>query len=666
MSELLIKPGVSFGSYPQRDEDTADELESAVRSWVRKHRSRLNGRRLSQSYIVRRVDRYDLELKACSEEVFDNRILDLRSRLARQGLKESLMIEAFAVIREAAMRTLGMRHFNVQLYGGWLMINGLLAEMQTGEGKTLTAALPACTAALAGIPVHVITANDYLAERDCEIMLPLYERLGLTARAVIDGMDPGECQQAYQAAIVHTTNKQVAFDYLRDRIEMGEDTGDLRLQYRQIYKQQKPGASGSALLLRGLCFAIIDEADSVLIDEANTPLIITKTLANEESAETYSDALYLASTLKAERHYKINDAKRFVELTTAGEDALEDQILRLPKVWRNKRKRETLVKQALAATHFYLRDREYVVNEDKVQIIDQSTGRLMPDRAWEQGLHQMIETKEGCLISEQREPQARISYQRFFSRYLKLGGTSGTLREVSTELQSVYGLSVREVPTNQPSKRIIMSERIFDGENDKKRALILRVREMHRLGRPILIGTRSVEESEQVSEWLAIEDIKHHVLNAKQDRNEAEIVENAGQYGAVTVATNMAGRGTDIKLGPGVGALGGLHVISLSLNDSFRVDRQLYGRCARQGDPGSAEAILSLDDPMLVNHFSSAARRLLKSLCGGDRPVPAAVARLILRQPQKRYESSQRRIRKALMKQDKQLRRTLAFSGRFE
>ncbi|MCP4388448.1 MAG: prepilin peptidase, partial [Gammaproteobacteria bacterium] len=271
-----------------------------------------------------------------------------RSQLHRQGLQPALMIEAFAVIREAAGRVLGKRHFDVQLYGGWLMMNGMLAEMGTGEGKTLTATLPACTAALAGIPVHVITANDYLAERDCEIMLPLYRRLGLTGNSVIDGMQPDQCQQAYQADIVHTTNKQIAFDYLRDRIEMGEDTGDLRFQFRQIQRQKNSDSRGK-LLLRGLCFAIIDEADSVLIDEANTPLIITKTLPNEESADTYSDALYLASTLVPDKDYKIDEKRRGVELSVAGEDSLEDQILKLPKLWRNKRKRETLVKQALAA-----------------------------------------------------------------------------------------------------------------------------------------------------------------------------------------------------------------------------------------------------------------------------------------------------------------------------
>jgi preprotein translocase subunit SecA len=665
VSELAIKPGLRLGSYPQRVDEGLDGLEQVITGWFGRQRTRLQRNRYSQRYIVRKVARYEEALQNCTDEALDNVLQELRFQLHRQGLQESLIIEAFAVIREVSGRVLGKRHFDVQLYGGWLMMNGMLAEMQTGEGKTLTTTLPACTAALAGIPVHVITANDYLAERDCEIMLPLYQRLQLSAAPVIDGMEPQQCREAYRADIVHTTNKQVAFDYLRDRIEMGDDTGDLRFQYRQIQRQQSTAADNQ-LLLRGLCFAIIDEADSVLIDEANTPLIITRTLPNDESDETYSDALYVASTLVEDQHFKLDQKSRSVELTLEGEDALEDHVLKLPKLWRNKRKREMLVKQALSATHFYQRDREYVVNEDKVQIIDQSTGRLMPDRSWEQGLHQMIEAKEGCLISELREPQARISYQKFFSRYLRLGGTSGTISEVGDEMNRVYGLDLFKVSTNQPNKRLMYGENIYRDELDKKLALVNRVTAMNSIGRPILIGTCSVEESEQVGEWLQQQGIPHRVLNAKQDSQEAEIIAAAGQKGAITVATNMAGRGTDIALGEGVEALGGLHVISLSLNDSYRVDRQLYGRCARQGDPGSAEAILSLEDATLTRYFAPAVLKFLAGLCADGKPVPMLVSRKILRLPQRSHENKQCRIRKALMKQDQRLRRTLAFSGRFE
>ena len=665
MSELQLRPGIKFGSYPQKQESRLTDLEQSVARLFERFKTRMRRRIYSQRYIVRRVNNYRQTLQDYSEQELTETIEGLRDQLHRQGLQKSLIVKTFAVIREAAGRTLGKRHFDEQLFGGWLMINGMLAEMETGEGKTLTTTLPACTAALAGIPVHVITANDYLAARDAEIMLPLYQRLGLSASSVVDGMQNDQRRTNYQTDIVHTTNKQIAFDYLRDRIEMGDDTGELRSQFRQIQRQQQPGNS-TPLLLRGLCFALVDEADSVLIDEAKTPLIITKTLPSENTADTYSDALYLTSTLFIDKDYTVDQKTRSIELTLQGEENLAGLILNLPEHWGNKRKRETLVKQALAANLFYKRDKQYVVVEDKVQIIDESTGRIMADRAWEQGLHQMIEAKEGCLISDQREPQARISYQRFFSRYLRLAGASGTISEVSDELKSVYGLDVYKVATNQPSKRKMQAERIYRNDALKQQALLGRVAELYQQGRPILIGTCSVEESEQVSHWLQNDGITHRVLNAKQDQHESEIIAQAGQQAAITVATNMAGRGTDIALGDGVAELGGLHVIALSRNDSSRIDRQLYGRCARQGDPGSAEAILSLQDPALAQFYSSAMLNLLSKFCPGNKPVPNFIAALVLRLPQHRNEKQQSLIRKMLMKQDRHLRRILAFSGKFE
>ncbi len=665
MSDLSIKPGVSLGSYPQRIEPELNELERSLAGWLDRVGSRLRRRRGSQRDIARRVQRFDAVLQQGSDEALDAVLRELRYQLHRQGLVESLMIEAFAAIREASARSLGKRHFDTQLYGGWLMMNGMLAEMMTGEGKTLTTTLPACTAALAGIPVHVITANDYLAARDCEILLPLYHRLGLRASAVVEGMSPAECAEAYRADIVHTTNKQLAFDYLRDRIEIGEDSGDLSFRYREIRSRQEQSEQGG-LLLRGLCFAIVDEADSVLIDEANTPLIITRSVPGEDAPETYSDALYLAGALEADVEYRLDSRARRVDLTPVGEEKLAELVEGLDKLWRNERKRNVLVKQALAATHLYRRDREYMVVDDKVQIIDASTGRAMPDRAWEQGLHQMIEAKEGCLISEQREPQARISYQRFFSRYLRLGGTSGTVQEVSAELHRVYGLEVARVATHKPSRRKFLGERIYRRCEDQHRELLARVDEMTRAGRPVLIGTRSVEQSEQVGDWLREAGVEHRVLNAKQDREEAGIIARAGDPSAVTVATNMAGRGTDIGLGEGVEQAGGLHVISLGLNDSYRVDRQLYGRSARQGDPGSAEAILSLEDEALHAAYPPTILRGLERFCAGTRPLPRWLARALLRLAQYRHERRQAQIRKQLTKQDARMRRTLAFAGRFE
>ncbi|MEO0444089.1 MAG: prepilin peptidase, partial [Pseudomonadota bacterium] len=576
-----------------------------------------------------------------------------------------LIFKAFAIIREVSSRTLNKRHFDVQLFAGWLMIKGQLAEMATGEGKTLSTSLPACTAALAGIPVHVITANDYLAERDAQTLQPLYQGLGIAATAVVESMDAQQRRVGYTADIVHTTNKQIAFDYLRDRITIGEDTGPLRLKFRQIHNRQK--SEGLSIgLLPGLCFALVDEADNVLVDEANTPLIITKSLPSELDDQHYADALYLASNLLINYDYKIDSQNKTAELTGEGEGSLAELSLSMPKFWHSQRRCHALVVQALIAVNHYKKDRDYIIHADKIHIVDQSSGRTMADRSWEQGLHQMIEAKEGCSISFPREPVARISYQRFFSRYLHLAGTSGTIREVAGELEHVYGLYIKKVPTHQPSKRIFFSERVYRDKNAQRTALIKRVKQILAKDRPILIGTTSVIESETVSKWLQQNKILHRVLNAKQNRNEAKIIAQAGQKRAVTVATNMAGRGTDIALGKGINAKGGLHVIAVGVNNSSRVDRQLYGRCARQGDNGSAEAILSLEDPVLVNHYSSTTLKLLNKLTTKNRPMPRVISKWVLGRYQYHFEKHQSLIRKRLVKQDKLLQRVLAFAGKFE
>ncbi|MFT6102627.1 MAG: preprotein translocase subunit SecA, partial [Candidatus Endobugula sp.] len=629
MSDLNFRPGVRSGAYPQQ-ETKLSGLKLICYRLYQRIKAQLFRILYRQRYVVGQVNRYRQALALCTEDQLTEAIEDLRAELHKQGIQNQLIFKAFAVIRETSKRTLGKTHFDVQLFGGWIMINGKLAEMETGEGKTLTTTLPACTAALAGIPVHVITANDYLASRDADTMAPLYQRLGLQVSSVVEGMGLDQRRKNYQANIVHTTNKQIAFDYLRDRIAMTDDTGPLRLQFCQIRSQLSLETS-SQPLLRGLCFALVDEADSVLIDEAKTPLIITKTTTNHMSAENYTDALYLASALLIDYDYKVDNKNKMIAITTEGEDSLAELALTLPTFWHNPRHAHRLVKQALTAKLFYKNDQHYTVLDNKIQIIDGYTGRRMTDRSWEQGLHQMIEAKEGCTISASREPLARISYQRFFSRYLYLGGASGTLSDVSTELQRAYGLDVVKVATHRPSKRKVLTERLFRDEEAKKQALLKRIKQLYQQQRPILIGTSSVEESEQVGSWLEQEHIPHLILNAKQDEQEASIITQAGQLQAVTVATNMAGRGTDITLAARAATLGGLHVIALSRNNSRRVDRQLYGRCARQGDPGSVEAILSLEDPALVNYYSSTILKLLNSLTSGASPLPLLLTKWILR-----------------------------------
>jgi len=665
MSEYLLRPGLRLGRYPQKRESDLSQFEQKAQQLFEKLRGYLKQNHDHQAYIVQQIQRYTQPLQSCSEDQLDLAIFQLRQQLQARGLQEPLIIQAFAVIRETATRTLAKRHYDEQLFAGWLMINGRLAEMATGEGKTLATTLPACTAALAGIPVHVLTANDYLASRDAEQMQPLYQRLGLTAGFVVDGMETELRRKQYQGHIVHTTNKQVAFDYLRDRIESGADMGSQRLLFQQIQQERNPEKT-HPLLLRGLCFALIDEADSILIDEANTPLIITQLQPKGKNPTRFNEALQLAGTLELNQDFSIDKETREITLTPRGELLCGERVRQLPSHWQSKRHREQLIKQALTAEYFYKKDTHYLVNENKVLIIDEFTGRIMPDRSWENGLQQMIEAKEGCELTDQREPLARISYQRFFSRYLRLGGTSGTLKEVAAELYSTYGLKTVSVNTHTPSKRRIWPIKIYATIEQKQHALLARITALYEQHRPVLIGTGSVAESELVSTWLSQAGFPHQVLNAKQDQNEADIIAAAGQKNSITVATNRAGRGTDIVLGAGVAELGGLHIIALNSNDAGRIDRQLIGRCARQGDPGSAEALLSLQDQALKQYYSSAMLKFVSHFGSENQPITNRIGKWLVRFPQRNIEKRQRQLRKQVLLQDRYLARMLAFSGKFE
>ena len=663
-TNAVCRPGVLYGRYPQKKEAVPDALEQWVVGTLNHIPRILDSRKYQLRYIVSRVNRHTDALKRLSESELTAAVSKLRQNLIRFGLKEKYVVWSFAIIRELSGRVLEKRHFDVQLLGGWIMMNGMVAEMETGQGKTLTATLASCTTALARIPVHVITTNDYLASRDAEILRPLYERLGLTVGTVVDGMESEIRRNNYACDIVHTTNTQLAFDYLRDRMQIGNDVGHLSFQFRQIQGQQQ--ASSEPLLLRGLCFAIVDEADSVLIDEARTPLIISKSNPNAEQNETYKQALSLAEALNDGEDYIINLRERDVSLTVQGESYLTEMSKSLPGLWAGRRRRRVMIKQALTAQYFFQRDKQYIVRDGKVQIVDENTGRVMADRSWEQGLHQLIEVKEGCEITGEREPLARITYQRFFRRYLRLAGMSGTLNEVADELRSVYRLRVVKVPTHRPTRRNILPERLYTSAEAKWKALVYRIKTLNQIGRSILIGTCTVEESEYVSELLAQAGLSCQVLNARQDENEAEIISQAGELGCITVATNMAGRGTDIQLAAEVEQLGGLHVIATQRNDSRRVDRQLYGRCARQGDPGSIEAFLSIEDRNIAVYYPRAMLKKLTSFGWRDKPVPKLLGDLILMLPQKHMERDHRRIRSRMLKMDEQIAKTLAFTGRLE
>ncbi len=648
---------LTFAGYPERVEERSDALKRVLRAAAYvtgRHRTA----RVRLRSIVARVQAHEASVAGLAGEELRLRALELRPRLRQGGLTEDLCAEAFALVRHASAAILGQRHHDVQLVGGWAMLQGMLAEMETGEGKTLTATLAAATAALAGRNVHVITVNDYLAERDAAKLRPLYEALGLSVGCIVHGMEPPLRLAAYGSDVCYCSNKELAFDYLRDRLKLGGRPRPIAATLGRLAARE----DAEPPLLRGLQFAIVDEADSVLIDEARTPLILATEKDSSQEEATYRQALKLASALEAGA-YRLVDEQ--VELTPSGKETLAGLAADLAGLWTGPRRRERLVVQALTALHLFHRDKHYLVAEDKVQIIDENTGRLMPDRSWEQGLHQLIELKEGCPLSAQRATLARISYQVFFRRYLHLCGMTGTASEVAGELWAVYRLRVARIETHRPVQRLLRPERVFAAAEGRWQAVLEAIRASAAAGRPVLVGTRSVGASEQLAGLLEQAGIPFRLLNARQDAAEAEIVAQAGEPGRVTVATNMAGRGTDIQLGADVKAGGGLLVICTERHDSGRIDRQLYGRCARQGDPGECLTLLSLEDELVTSRLPVLGK-LARRLGGPSGELPRWLGRALVRSAQGRAEASHSRMRQDLLRSGQSQEDLLAFAGRGE
>jgi len=516
---------------------------------------------------------------------------------------------------------------------------------------------------MAGVPVHVITVNDYLTGRDAREMAPLYEMLGLSVGAVIHELNPVARRSAYGCNVTYCCNKELAFDYLRDRLAVGRQPNRIQLQLEQLYGD---AARVRQLVLRGLCFGIVDEADSVLVDEARVPLIISGAGGDVPERDIYETALTLARGLVRGQDFSLDGRERTIRLTSSGQTTLTTRAVGLTGLWSGPRRREELVRQALTALHLFQRDVHYLVRGEKVQIIDEYTGRVMGDRSWEHGLHQMIELKEGCPVTPMNRPLARITYQRFFRRYLWLSGMTGTAQEVAGELWAVYRLATVRVPTNRPLQRRWMGERLFATADQKWEAVVERIRALREQGRPVLVGTRSVEASEILSEHLTRAKIGHVVLNARQDQEEAGVVAAAGESGRVTVATNMAGRGTDIKLLRSVAQAGGLHVIATERHEAARIDRQLYGRTGRQGDPGSYETVTSLEDELLVASRGAVIRWVASLLLKPGTPLQGWPAQWLVRVAQRSAERLHARMRRELLQHEDQLESTLAFSGRVE
>jgi preprotein translocase subunit SecA len=651
--------------YAERADHRENRLDSALlHAWGRASSYLLSGLwRVRLERLVQRAEDEEKRLSALADERLRQNADELRGRLSSANSNFNDIPLAFALAREAARRHTGMHHFRVQLLGGAAMMSGALAEMQTGEGKSLTALLPAVAAALSGRPVHIVTVNDYLARRDAELFRPVFNALGLTVGLVEHGQQPQDRQRAYACHVTYCTNKDLVFDYLRDRLARGARRGRARLLVDELFKSSLAGQS-QRLLLRGLHFAIVDEADSVLIDEARTPLILSGMPGNAENdAGLYETALELAGRLVPGEDFQVLANRKAIRLTAHGERRMAEFTVGLQGLWAIRRAREELIQQALSALHFFQRDVQYIVVDGKVQIVDEYTGRVMPDRSWERGLHQLIEAKENCAITERSHTLARITYQRFFRRYLHLCGMTGTAVETAGELRAVYGLRVVRIPTNRPLHRTNFGTQIFRTAALKWSAVVDSAKAVTRDGRAVLIGTRSVNASEHVGELLLKAGLQPVILNARQDRQEAEIVAGAGQPGRVTVATNMAGRGTDIELHPAVKEAGGLHVILTEYHESRRIDRQLFGRVGRQGDPGSYESIVALDDE-LFQRF--AGKQLLRIVTGGVRltkRVPPIIGRALKGFSQSSAERVHGRARRMTLAEDHRWTKSLGFAG---
>jgi preprotein translocase subunit SecA len=542
------------------------------------------------------------KLKNISNEVLVDLVLSQRPHFLKNGFRGRPLRIVVAGIREMSGRRLGMRHHPVQIMGGLALLRGTIVEMATGEGKTLTTLIPAITAALAGVPVHVITVNSYLAQRDCENLLPVIETFGLQSAFITEDTPHEQRPNIYKSDIVFSTNKDIAFDYLRDRIALAKHLTALSNITDRVLSSH--WMESGRTLRQGLGFAIVDEVDSILIDEAQTPLIITAESKDDTAQDVSHAFLKLADTLEEGMHFDLNRKARSVRLLKAADDIVDSIYPASPELIPVSARREKL-SQALSALHLYNRDEHYIVTEeedgDSVAIVDEYTGRVMADRQWQRGLHQMIEAKENVELSADRNTLAQITYQTFFARYLWFAGMTGTAQEVARELTLSYQRPVLRLPTHKRKKRKEKRVRLYGSSEARWQAVVAEALHMSGKGRPVLIGTRSVDASEHVANLLKAEGATPVVLNARQDASEADIVAKAGEAGRITVATNMAGRGTDIPVPKDVEAKGGLHVILTEFHTSARIDRQFIGRTGRQGQKGSSIAIVSLEDPLFVD-----------------------------------------------------------------
>ena len=584
-------------------------------------------RRLQPS--VERINTLEPEIQAMSDDQLKSQKPKFKERIDQGESLADILPEAFATVREASRRALKMRHFDVQLIGGIVLHEGKIAEMKTGEGKTLVATLPAYLNALTGKGVHIVTVNDYLAKRDTEWMGHIYRFLGLSMGTIVHGLDDTERQAAYAADITYGTNNEFGFDYLRDNMKFDRDS----------------------LVQPQLNFVIVDEVDSILVDEARTPLIISGPA--EKSTDLYYQVNGMIPRLSGDRHYSIDEKARTATLTEDGVAKCE-QLLKLDNLFDPKHI-ELLhhINQALKAHTLFKRDVDYIVKEGEVIIVDEFTGRLMPGRRYSEGLHQALEAKENVKIENENQTLATITFQNYFRMYDKLAGMTGTADTEAAEFKKIYDLDVMVIPTNMPMVRKEFPDVIYKTRKEKFDAALDEIKELHSRAQPVLVGTISIDVSEELSKKLKKRGIKHSVLNAKNHEKEAEIIAMAGQAGAVTISTNMAGRGTDIVLGEGVTDVGGLHIMGTERHESRRIDNQLRGRSGRQGDPGSSRFYLALEDDLLRIFGGERITGIMEKLGMPDgEPIEHNMISRAIENAQARVEGHNFEIRKQLLEYD--------------
>ncbi len=637
-------------------------IDAAV-NWALGAVQRRRTRRSELTTVAQAADRAASTFHDLPDHQLQERLLEFRAHFRRGGRDvDARLPEALAAVREAAHRQTGLRPFLVQLMGAAALHRGWLAEMATGEGKTLTASLAAILWGWTRRPCHVVTVNDYLVQRDAEWFGPLYRFCGVRVGHVTAAMPPEERRRHYDCDVTYATSKEVVADFLRDSLHLAALRDPTR---RLIRRMLRPGSAQlpDGVVMRGLHSAIVDEADSVLIDEAVTPLIISSMRKNDALREAVRTASEITEGLESGADYEINVRYREVDLTEQGRRKLADRCSILPGLWRGPLRRFELVRQALVAREFYHPGRQYIVQDGKVVIVDEFTGRPMPNRTWRAGLHQAVEAKESIEVTDPTDTLARLSFQRFFRLYHRMAGMTGTASEAAGEFWQIYRLPVVTIPPNRPCVRRQDADRIFATEEAKWTAVVEEVLRVHQQGRPVLVGTRSVLNSERVAERLAQRGVHCQVLNAARHAEEAVIVACAGEPGRITIATNMAGRGTDIKLGQGVAANGGLHVLATERHESGRVDRQLFGRAARQGDPGSAQAFVSREDELLRRHLP---KRLYTALCrlpSGPHGELGAASRVALSIAQRNAQRAAFKMRKTVLRTDDWLDESLSFAG---